>query len=105
MFEVHLKRCEKTVGDVRALTAGTRRGDNDEERRLVSEESQAMHLAVAAERAVMDQWRIDFAELQEMMFAACNDLRLELGKHKLSANEYTELYSSAMAGQRSRFYA
>ena len=105
VFEVHLKRCEKTVGDVRALTAGTRGGDDDEERRLVSEESQAMDLAVAAEGAVMNQWRIDFAELQEMMFAACNDLRLKLGIPKLSVDEYTELYSSAMAGQRSRFYA
>ncbi len=104
VFEIHLERCEKTVGDVRALAAGTRRGDNDEERRLVSEESQVANLAVAAQHAVMDQWRIDFAELQEMMFAACNDLRLELGKPKLSVDEFTVLYSSGMAGQRSRFY-
>ncbi len=105
VFEVHARRCEKTVRDLRALIAGTRSADNDEERRLLSEESETMEQAIAAQHAVMNQWGISFAALQDMMFSACNDVRVELGKPKLSMTKYKSLYSRGMAGERPRFYA
>ena len=104
-FEVHARRCEKTVRDLRALIAGTRSADNDEERRLKSQESETMEQAVAAQHAVMKQWGISFAALQDMIFSACNDLRVEIGKPKLSMTEYKALYSRGMAGERPRYYA
>ncbi len=72
---------------------------------LVPEELRAMTEAVEAQRTVMERWSISFAELQDLMFHACNSVRLEIGKTLLSKQEYLDLYSQGMVGARARFYA
>lgn len=103
-FDLHLKRAEIAVDNGRPETRRSDWGVSDE-RHLVAEESVAANNAVLAQRAVMARYRVDFEELQVLMFEACNTLRVELGKRPLSKEEYADLYSQGMAGRRARFYA
>lgn len=103
VFDMHLRRCEITVRNLETLIAVTPDiGENDAD--LISDESLLTDQAVAAERDVMQRYGIGGAELQDMMFTACNVLRCELGKSPLSAKEYAELYDKGLAGHRPRFY-
>jgi hypothetical protein len=104
VFDMHLRRCDITVRNLRALIAGTPAGgENDAD--LIRDESSLADLAVAAEHNAMERCGISFAELQELMVTACDILRFELGKPELSFEEYGELYDELATGQRPRFYA
>lgn len=103
-YQNYLKRCEVAVYNMRALVAGTP-ASNVDEGQLRQQEGDAVDCGIAAQEAVMTRWRIGFDEVQRIMFNACNQVRLELGKPPLSQNDWSERYARGIAGERIRFYA
>ena len=86
------------------MVAGTATKDVDEGQ-LRAEEGEAVDRAIASQEAVMNRWGIDFEELLQMMFEACNEVRLEIGKPALGESQWTKLYSGETGRPRPRFYA